>query len=468
MKEIANKKFEILNIFIVLLSAIIAGFISYFLLSYLGLDYKVIIGLFVLLAPLYFLFKYPGITFGLFLVAGYFKADPRLENILPDFLDFTVFLGLIVGFSILLNIIKRQFKLPWISSNFFIPYFLLVISMLASLLYTESSVYGQDKFLRFVIITTLAAFGPMFLLENRKRMHYFFYALIGTSTLMVIDSIISTWGKPGVHTAFGSNYLALGRITGITSLIVLYYFLLLRKGKKKKIFWALLLVLNLFGLLYSGGRAPVIVFIITLLLLGLIALAPKVSMNKFKLIKITSLFLLISFLIFILSPEPFLKIFLRVRIMLTQEKGGISISKRLNSYKSAIRAFYERPILGLGIGGFGIYHSGIDGRLYPHNILLEIGSELGILGLISFTLLIGFCFFYLINLRKKHREKEKYFLITTILALFIFMLMNTSVSGDINDNRVFFVWLGVAYSLQTILGKDSLPIEKISKEKNKG
>ena len=44
------------------------------------------------LISIYFLFKYPEIAFGLFLIAGLYKEYIRLINILPNFFDLTVFL----------------------------------------------------------------------------------------------------------------------------------------------------------------------------------------------------------------------------------------------------------------------------------------------------------------------------------------------------------------------------------------
>ena len=43
------------------------------------------------LIGIYFLFKYPEIAFGLFLVAGIYKGYIRSINILPKFFDLTVF-----------------------------------------------------------------------------------------------------------------------------------------------------------------------------------------------------------------------------------------------------------------------------------------------------------------------------------------------------------------------------------------
>ena len=148
-----------------------------------------------------------------------------------------------------------------------------------------------------------------------------------------------------------------------------------------------------------------------------------------------------------------------MRMTLLIQGGGESLLVRLDLFKSSFKAFYENPIIGLGIGGFSTYYSGVDCRLYPHNMILEIGSELGILGLTSYFFLLAFCLTYFLTLRKKYTKKGKYyFLLIAILAAFIFMFLNTMISGDINDNRLFFVWFGIIYSIGRIFREEESQI----------
>jgi len=331
-----------------------------------------------------------------------------------------------------------------------------VILMFVGLFYTEAPIYGWDKFLRFVTITTLAIFSPIFLLTNIKKFHRFLYTLVFISSLMAMESIVFHWSEDGFHAAFGSNYLTLGRMTGMVSLVVIYYFLLKNNNLKTKILWFCLFGLNFFGLLFGGGRAPVIAFFATVIILGLISLSSKIKTNQVKIIKITGGFILIGILFFLFSPELFSTLLNRIEVLFTQELGGESVVLRLDFYSSAIEAFMGKPLQGLGTGGFSVYYLGSDQRSYPHNILLEIGAEIGIIGLISFFFLFGFCFLYLLKLERVYKKQEKYYLIVVLLALLVFMFLNALVSGDINDNRLFFAWLGVVYAIGVILKKENL------------
>lgn len=419
----------------------------------------------ILLAPiiiiaLYFLFKYPETAFGLFLVAGIYKGYIRSIYIFPKFFDLTVFFGLIVGISIIFNILKNRIKIPKISSKFFIPYFILVILMLGSLLYTKAPIYGKDKLLRFGTITVVASFAPLFLFKDKKGLERFFYILIIVSSIMAIDSIITNLGIFRFHEIFYADYIALGRISLLVSLMILFYFIENSKNITAKFGWCVLCVLNIFGALFERGRMPVLAFIGTLLFLGiflLISMLIRKSPNKEKIFKIIFFSLLIFSLSIIFFHEQFSNLIGRM-LLLTQGRGA-SLLIRLDLFKSSFKAFYENPILGLGVGGFSVYYFGVDKVLYPHNIILEIGSELGIFGLTSYFFLVGFCLLYLLSIHKKYKEKKKYdFLLITALSVFIFMFLNTMISGDINSNRLFFAWIGIIYSIGRIFREEESQI----------
>jgi O-antigen ligase len=104
-------------------------------------------------------------------------------------------------------------------------------------------------------------------------------------------------------------------------------------------------------------------------------------------------------------------------------------SQRLGMYEDAIRQFFSNPVLGLGTTGF-----------YPHNIVLEIASEWGSIGLLIFlyfiittarvtaTLLPN----NILDLRKDEMFK------TWAAMCFVCALLNSQVSGSIATNSL--IW----------------------------
>lgn len=59
----------------------------------------------------------------------------------------------------------------------------------------------------------------------------------------------------------------------------------------------------------------------------------------------------------------------------------VSLTVRLEQQAMALRLWQENPLLGVGLGGY----AALTGRNYPHNILIEIATESGALGLILFV-----------------------------------------------------------------------------------
>jgi O-antigen ligase len=155
----------------------------------------------------------------------------------------------------------------------------------------------------------------------------------------------------------------------------------------------------------------------------------------------------IAVLLVIYFHDFFATIFYRLEILV--EGGGESATGRLMRIEKAIESMLSFPqiITGLGIGGFSIYFAGFDDIRgdYPHNIFLEVGSELGIFGLIAIVYLIFSSFLKIIYQINNEQANNKSFYYT-LLALLIFMSINSSISGDINDNRLLFTIIGLIHA----------------------
>ena len=406
---------------------------------------------------MYFLLKYPEISFGLFVIAGYYKAMPYIS--LPGFMDLTILFGVLTIMGISLRMIKgmskrrlMQFAIP---KEFIIPYCVLVLFMFISLTYTKSLNFATDKFLRFATLTTLAAFAPVLIFDNMNSVKRFLYVLVFISSAMSIVAVaiaeIATGF--GFRSALGSNYLALGRATGVSILALSLYLISAAKTRPMKLIGCALVGLNLFGLLYSGGKGPLITLVVTMLAVLVF------HMNRREAKKYIVVLLLLSLTTVVLMlalPGYFDTI--KYRLSVIDPFRGVDIressaAQRLDLFNAAVNAIADYPILGTGFGGFSDYSgygSGIGRASYPHNIFLEIGSELGIFALLAFLTLISFCLLRLF--RYSRLRGNLYHLACAAFALFLYMLMNASVSGDVNDNRLLFTWMGLIFSIGKMYG----------------
>jgi len=174
---------------------------------------------------------------------------------------------------------------------------------------------------------------------------------------------------------------------------------------------------------------------------------------------IGSFFILAIVVIFLF--QDFFKTFL-VRMQLLIEGLGTSALNRLAKFAAALSAMTTFPvtIVGLGIGGFQMYYNGFDALRgdYPHNIFLEVGSELGLVGLMCLLLLVFYTFKTAFNELRKAHSSVSYLLAVTALALFLNMVFNSSISGDINDNRLLFTWIGTVFSIRYMIPRRGGPL----------
>jgi O-antigen ligase len=113
-----------------------------------------------------------------------------------------------------------------------------------------------------------------------------------------------------------------------------------------------------------------------------------------------------------------------------QSVGLLEESGRPQLFNRAMLDFYSSPVVGVGLGAFGASSTrnsqGYSGKLskqgsYPHNIVMELLSELGVIGLILFAIVLrpGK---WLLGIRNPY------------FYLFLLMFLFSMSSGDINAN----------------------------------
>ncbi len=407
-----------------------------------------------------FLSKYSEIFLALYLTAGVYKADPRL-SFLSKFLDLTVLFESLTILGVLYSILKKRIKYFFFPKGILLAYIFLIFLGIFSLFYTLAPIYGTDKILRFIFITSPGFFLSGNLFQNRETYVRFIFVFIILAIIMTFDIITGglTPGEVSFREALGSNYLAVGRISGIAVIFSLSLLFMI-----KKVFYKICLIFLMgiftFSMFVSGGRGPLLAFILSVLFIFIYLLlfhllkreGSQIFIEKkiLKLIRYLLLFfILVSFIVFYFH-DYFLTIFYRLSLL--EELSGASIEERLRLYKSALDAIKISPIVGVGIGGFSVFYRGYDALrgMYPHNIFLEISSELGFLGLFSFLFMILKTILIAFSNIKTSKTKNDFYLSLGLLMTLFFMLINSSISGDINDNRLLFVILGLIYAYRRI------------------
>jgi len=388
--------------------------------------------------------------FALFLFAGYYKADPRLAFI-QSRIDITV-LFLVLSFLVLLyRMITNGFtqKIPRDFAQTAALFFLLAACLLGGLLYTQSREYGFDKALRFIILTGWAFLGAGLLISDFLSLRRFSWALVAISTIMAMDALLGYpgTGQVGFVTAFGSNYIALARASGLGLLATVAFLLPTERRPFAKLCLWVMAALQLWAALSAGARGPVLALILSFLLFFALSVRglPQLRINRFALRLGVAAFFVIVVLAMV-GQEVFPTLALRTRILMIE--GGSSVEERLDLYRAAVELWAKVPIWGNGTGQFAIAVAGEDIRLYPHNIVLELGAETGFIGALVFVTMIGVAFIKglvcLHTAKGFSRTVARYLLVAGCFAL-----LNAMVSGDINDNRVLFALMGLLAATRT-------------------
>ena len=129
-----------------------------------------------------------------------------------------------------------------------------------------------------------------------------------------------------------------------------------------------------------------------------------------------------------------------------------SINQRLRFYKAAITSIKNNPVLGIGIGNWKFISIKYDSKemteytvpYYVHNDFLQIGAEIGIIGMLLFFYFI-FNPFFIIN-EKIYYSKENLveFIIFLMLGVYIIdSLLNFPINRPIS--HIMLIVLAIIY-----------------------
>lgn len=393
----------------------------------------------VILGAFVFVFqKHPEIFIPLYVFSGYYKS------IIPG-PDITLMFFMLVILAVCLTIynnseiIANLVRTPGVA-----PMTLFLFLIVLSLIYTNSNQAAIEKASKVILLTGGAFFAPMILIRSLRQLQTVFLCIVCLGTVMSFISVVT-----GERTVFGSNYLSLGFISSLSIVILLFYFY----GKTKSPLLFIPILINVIAMLNSAARGPI--FFLPLTFFITIALSKLKFQKKIKtyvIVSISSIFTLIA--LYIVVPQSFHTLLLRLSAMESTEQDA-NTQYRAHHIEQALHLLYSEPITGIGIGGYGISSEGIDdARIYPHNILLEIGAELGIVGLLTFLLIIVSVFGHYFL----HRGGCSY-IDNTFIACAFYSFLNTLKAGNLVDNRTFFLFLGLILTIHVVVKREGNDFE---------
>lgn len=404
------------------------------------------------LAALAALIAFPPVLLAAFVFVPFFEAAPLVRS--APF-DPTVTLG-----AVLLAVIGHRLvthRVARVPSDFVIPVIAIGIALAVGLIGTPAPEYGTEKVLKFFTVTLLATLAPFFVIRTRAELVMFLWAIAAGGVLVAaVTPFVEPTVLSGITTQFDieGRYSFGGQIFPARFLCTAALILLVMPGFTQGR-WRYLAPIAALGVIFValgfGARGPIGAFAA--------ALAAVVLFSALRAPRQLVMVLVVVVLGGIVMPFVTLpgQSSDRLTSAVSDPVGVLRSDTRSAVYDQALRLAADNSLTGIGTGGFSTYTSVISPPKfplnYPHNIFLELASEVGVLPALLLALLVVAGSAILLRRLRLTRNRADRHLVTLVAGLFLLNFLATQFSGDINDNRTFFLFLAIAW----LVGRDGLP-----------
>lgn len=309
-----------------------------------------------------------------------------------------------------------------------LPIFLFVLTMTISLINTNNLILSLREYVIFLFYIILF-FLIIDTVKEKLQFNSFIKIIFLTSTIISIYTLMHYYGVNPTYlkkisdivSPIGNKNLISNYLATIFPIIFSYY--LIEDKRKNKIIYYLILSICYTTIIICQTRGIWISIFLTSIIGIYFFIKSKFSFNIFKKNNkwLILLFVTFSVITIIFSTENILN---KSRLTTVQKAASIyeddfsSINSRLMIWKTTTDMIKEKPLFGIGIGSFKINYQYNQAKIiednkeylkywaHPldaHNEYLQIGAELGLIGL--FVFLYMFYIFY--NLFLQYIKKEK-------------------------------------------------------------
>ena len=261
------------------------------------------------------------------------------------------------------------------------PTLVIGVALSIGLAWTPDPSYGLQKVVKFWSVTLLATAAPFFLFETRRDLMVFLGSVAGLAAFVAaiapfvkpqaLEGITTELDTQGRYSFGGQIFPARLITTGVLILLVVPTFTAWRLR------WLCVPVaIGMFVIsLGFGSRGPTVSFVVALALV--IALS---TIRNPRYLAVVAVIGCLGIAVF-----PFISLPETARQRLTKTASDptqvLHDDLRYDFYRQAIDLTGRYPLTGIGTGGFAVYSSVLAKQeiLYPHNIFLELSSELGLI-----------------------------------------------------------------------------------------
>ena len=325
---------------------------------------------------------------------------------------------------------------------FTISLVLLIFTIIyaGSLLYSPSNTYGLRKLIIFS--GCLFSFFVGMVVPKKVESYVFialpYFAIFSVTGYLYLMSQDFT---PAKILAFAGVSLSAGEMVGLGIIVLLC-------EKNSSIGRTILLVVSFITLLLLGARGPFIsALVIAVFIYGISFFKKNVDYLQSKKINKYLYVLFALLMVVVLDMNSTITIFQtledglsRFSLLFESDKGN-SVNSRLTMLTDSWDKIGEAPILGYGVGSYGLVVYGIDFRAYPHNIPLEIWFEAGIFCLIAFLTFVSMIFARAVTVDK------------VLVFILVYLVLNFLKSSSLDELRMFFFACGLCVNARLVSRK---------------
>lgn len=324
-------------------------------------------------------------------------------------------------------------------TRFFLPVISLIVLPAITLTYSSNFEYGLKKITDFLIITLPVLFTAGYLaLTYREEYWRIFYHTIGTYAVfsVVLILVLTPFSYDGstLKSISDWSHVIYGRFISLTFII---YFIHLTGENEEDLFpGVVILAITALGVFLSGLRAGT---------LGLMIFLPAIII--YRLVKSPDKILRIFLIIIFIGGAYLLSYLVPSNEQINERYSDAvdvenfrfgadeAILSRIHAWEECLMIIKENPITGTGYGGFNNYKNIEITRnvKYPHNLVLEFVTEMGLFGAMLLIYLLYIIF------------RNTYRLMPELAIIFLFALWLTMFSKNLPSQAI--LWIGIAAGL---------------------
>jgi O-antigen ligase len=295
--------------------------------------------------------------------------------------------------------------------------------------------------------------GALILAASRERTARFLAIVLGLSMIVAgyglyIYATFGTFRFFGGY-AFGDvsrAYLSWGYAVTNGAVIAFALAIFSRVLGVRQIVAAGLFAMATLFLLVGSGRGPLLATVVACLVALVVGLPQlrhgRIDVPRWQVVGLAVVVLGAGYVIYLVITGATFTTFGRFAKLLEQAQNPdvIAGANRFDYYAKAIEFWLQAPLVGNGIASYSLLYQGFEkSGAHPHNIVLEMLSDLGLVGLALLLLALRSG----LRLLDRERLRRDGLLLCVLMLLAARLLVAAMISADISGQQALFLFLGM-------------------------